>query len=129
MFLYPSTCLPLHQYQNCLNSPLYKTQSGYLWPSLPIDISEKVDAILLKAYEAIEHEAGEGLKDGLVDQSSEARDNEVYLHKNLESESSKDESSKDKSSEDKSSKDNWLDKGTKYKDSDTEAVLVTAFSN
>lgn len=40
--------------------------------------------MLLKACEVIEHEAGEGLEGGLVDQSSELEDNEAYLYKNLE---------------------------------------------
>lgn len=74
--------------------------------------------MLLKACEAIEHEAGEGLEGGLVDQSSEVGDNEAYLHKNLESESSEDESSED----------DWLDEGSECEDSDTEAAAVTASS-
>lgn len=124
MFIYSSPRLPSHQHQNCLNSPLYKTQSGYLRPSLPIGTSEGTDAVLLKACEAIEHEAGEGLEGGLVNQSSKVGDNKAYLHKILES-----ESSKNKSSKDESSKDDWLDEGSKCKDSDTEVVFVTASSN
>lgn len=64
--------------------------------------------MLLKASQAIEHEAGEGLDGGLVDQSSEVGDNEAYLHKNLES---------------KSSEDDWLDEGSECEDYDTEAAM------
>lgn len=65
--------------------------------------------MLLKACEAIEHEAGEGLEGGLVDQSSELEDNEAYLYKNLES-------------DEDSSEDDWLEEDSKCEDSDTEAT-------
>lgn len=63
----------------------------------------------LKACEAIEHEAGEGLKGGLVDQLSELENSEAYLYKNLES-------------DEDSSKDDWLEEDFKCEDSDTEAT-------
>lgn len=85
--------------------------------------------MLLKACEAIKHEVGEGMESGLVDQLSEAENNEAYLHKHLESKSSKDKSSKEESSKNKSSKDDWLEKGSKCKHSDTKAVFVTASNN
>ncbi len=65
--------------------------------------------MLLKACEAIEHEAGEGLEGGLVDQSSELGNNEAYLYKNLES-------------DEDSSEDDWLEEDFKCEDSDTEAT-------
>lgn len=36
--------------------------------------------VLLKAYEAIEHEVSKGLDDRLVDQLSELEDSEAYLY-------------------------------------------------
>lgn len=72
--------------------------------------------MLLKACEAIEHEAGEGLEGGLVDQSSELEDNGAYLYKNLET-------------DEDSSGDDWLEEDSECEDSDTEATATNASSN
>ncbi|MCJ1342519.1 hypothetical protein MMC31_000705 [Peltigera leucophlebia] len=68
--------------------------------------------------EEVAEEGLEGLEGGLVDQSSELGDNEVYLHQDLQN-------------KDDSTKDDWLEKDLDVeKSNDTEAdTAINASSN
>ena len=120
VFSYQSPPLPPHRNQK-YPKHFSNTKSSYFWPSLPIGTLEKVDAVLLGACEMVEEEVKknlESLEDGLVDQSSELGDNEVYLHQNLQS-------------EDDSTKDDWLEEDSDIEEFDnTEAdTAINASSN
>lgn len=115
VFSYQSPCLPCY-HQNYLNSPLSKSQSGYFWLSSPIGILKRADAVLLKAYKAIEHEVSKDLDCGLIDKSPELKNNEAYLYSNLEN-------------DEDNSKDDWLAKDSKSKNSNTKTTNNHASSN
>ena len=118
--LYQSPRLPPHQNQK-YPERFSNTKSRYLRPNSPIGTSEGADAVLLGACEMVEEAAEEGLEGlegGLVDQSSELGDNEVYLHQDLQS-------------EDDSTEDDWLEEDSDVEESDdTEAdTAINASSN
>lgn len=62
---------------------------------------------------------GEYLKDGSIIKFFKLEDNKIYLHKNLDSKSSKNERSKD----------NWLNKSFEYKNSNMDITVIIISNN
>lgn len=69
----------------------------------------------MKAYNAIKYKVKKGLKDGLVNQSTEARDNKANLLQNIKNKRSKGKNSKDESNKDENKKKDRFNIDFKYR--------------